>query len=52
MFTFYQKLILIDILKEHKEQTKDLPNCFRDDKEVDEMLGILRNEVEKCQKQQ
>jgi hypothetical protein len=50
MFSYSQKQILIRVLKDHKEYTKELPACFKDDEEVDELIKILKNEVEPCQK--
>lgn len=43
MFSYIQSRTLIRILKEHKEYTKDLSACFRDDEEVDEIIEIIKN---------
>lgn len=50
MFTFNQKCTLTRILKEHKRFTEELPTCFRDDEEVDELLKIIESEEMECQK--
>ena len=52
MFNFSQRVTLVNILKAHKEYTKELPPCFRDDDEVDELLKIINIEGEgkECQK--
>jgi hypothetical protein len=40
---------MIRILRDHKEYTKDLPEWAKDDREVDELIKILKDEVEECQ---